>query len=237
MSKKVNLSTINVSFVESLSNYNVALDAIRKASDARSAAMDKAQEEENKVKEARKKAIEGGMSSDEAISKYSMEPVINMRNSALENYNNAVAPHKKAQKEVYASVSDSVYYAYLITIDKLSMDAKGTVQIKKGKSVEEHKVDKCFKSEIRAFLESINVFGADNDTALNKCAEALRTLTSGAVKSNKPGEFLKAKGMSTFKDAFIRAFLQYGVKRNVLVINEDNTVSMRTFENEEKVDA
>ena len=234
MSKKVNLSNLEVSFVESLSNYNVALSAIKDAIIVKNSAIEKADEEENKIREARKKAIEGGMSADEAISMYSLEPSMTMRNSAIEAYNKAVEPHKKAQRTAYASVSDSVYYAYLLTIEKMSMDARGTIQIKKGKSTIEHKVERAFKGEVRAFLESVGVLGTDNETALNKAADALRTLTAGAVKSNKEGEFLKAKGMSAFKDLFIRAFIQYGVSRNVLIINDDNTVTMRTFEADAK---
>ena len=230
MSKKVNLSTVNADFIESLSNYNVALSAIKDAMEVKTKAIEKADEEESKVKENRKKAMEEGKSADEAAAMYSMEPVITARNKAEEDYKKAVAPHKKSQREAYASVSDNVYYAYLLSIDKMSMDAKGQLEIKKGKKTETHKVERNFKGEVRAFLESINVSGIDNDTALNKAADALRTLTSGAVKSNKPGEFLKAKGMNTFKDLFLRAFMHYGVKRNVLVINEDKTVEMRTFE-------
>lgn len=230
MSKKVNLSTVNADFIESLSNYNVALSAIKDAMEVKNKAIKKAYDEESKIKESRKKAMEDGKSADEAAAMYSMEPVITVRNKAEEDYKKAVAPHKKSQREAYASVADSVYYAYLLTIDKMSMDAKGQLEIKKGKKTEIHKVERNFKGEVRAFLESINVSGIDNDTALNKAADALRTLTSGAVKSNKPGEFLKAKGMNTFKDLFLRAFMHYGVKRNVLVINEDNTVKMRTFD-------
>ena len=230
MSKKVNLSTVNSDFIESLSNYNVALSAIKNDMEVKNKAIEKADEEENNVKESRKKAMEEGKSADEAAAMYSMEPVITARNKAEEDYKKAVAPHKKAQREAYASVADSVYYAYLLTIDKMSMDAKGQLEIKKGKKTEIHKVERNFKGEVRAFLESINVTSIDNDTALNKAADALRTLTSGAVKSNKPGEFLKAKGMNTFKDLFLRAFMHYGIKRNVLVINEDNTVKMRTFD-------
>ena len=230
MSKKVNLSTVNADFIDSLSNYNVALSAIKDAMEVKNKAIKKADDEESKIKESRKKAMEDGKSADEAAAMYSMEPVITVRNKVEEDYKKAVAPHKKSQREAYASVADSVYYAYLLTIDKMSMDAKGQLEIKKGKKTEIHKVERNFKGEVRAFLESINVSGIDNDTALNKAADALRTLTSGAVKSNKPGEFLKAKGMNTFKDLFLRAFMHYGVKRNVLVINEDNTVKMRTFD-------
>lgn len=230
MSKKVNLSTVNADFIESLSNYNVALSAIKDAMEVKNKAIEKADEEENKVKENRKKAMEEGKSADEAAAMYSMEPIITARNKAEEDYKKAVAPHKKAQREAYTSVADSVYYAYLLTIDKMSMDAKGQLEIKKGKKTEIHKVERNFKGEVRAFLESINVSGIDNDTALNKAADALRTLTAGGVKSNKPGEFLKAKGMSTFKDLFLRAFMHYGVKRNVFVINDDNTVEMRKFD-------
>lgn len=230
MSKKVNLGTMSVSFVEALSLYNVALEKIREASISLKKAIEEAEKKEAEIKEARKKAMEEGKSADEAAAMYSMEPVITARNKAEEDYKKAVAPHKKAQREAYTSVADSVYYAYLLTIEKMSMDAKGQLEIKKGKKTEIHKVERNFKGEVRAFLESINVSGIDNDTALNKAADALRTLTSGAVKSNKPGEFLKAKGMNTFKDLFLRAFMHYGVKRNVLVINEDKTVEMRTFE-------
>lgn len=231
MSKKVNLSTINASFVSALSGYNVALSAIRKAAEVKNAAIAEADKAEQEARENRQKAIEGGMSADDAIARFSLEPSMAMRNAAIDTYNKAVEPHKKAQKEAFSSVADSVYYAYLLTIEKMSMDAKGTLQIKKGKGTEEHKVDKSFKAEVRAFLDSVGVLGADNETALNKAADALRTLTAGAVKSNKEGEFLKAKGMNAFKDLFIRAFLQYGVKRNVLIINEDSTVTLRTYEN------
>lgn len=230
MSKKVNLSNLEVSFVEAVSAWNVAFGEIKKAASIRNEAISKADEEEKIILEARKKAIEDGKSENEAISLYSLEPVFKARNAAKIAYIEAIKPHKESQKNAYMCVSDGVYYAYLLTIEKMSMDAKGTLELKKGKSTEVHTVDKSFKAEIKTFLESVGVLGTDNETALNKAAEALRTLTAGSVKSNKPGEFLKAKGMSAFKDLFIRAFLTYGVKRNVLVVAEDGTVTMRTFE-------
>ena len=230
MSKKVNMSNLNVNFVEAVSAWNVAFTEIKKAAIIRKNAEIKADEEEKKLLEGRKKAVEEGHTENEAISLYSLEPIFKARNAAKVAYLEAIKPHKEAQKQAYLAVSDSVYYAYFLTIEKMSIDARGTLEIKKGKSTEVHTVDKSFKAEIKAFLESVGVLGTDNETALNKAAEALRTLTAGSVKSNKPGEFLKAKGMSAFKDLFIRAFLTYGVKRNVLVVAEDGSVTMRTFE-------
>ena len=232
MAKKINLSNLETSFVEAVSAWNLAFTEIKKAAAIRKNAEIKADEEEKTIFEARKKAVEEGKSENEAISLYSLEPVFKARNAAKIAYLEAIKPYKEAQKNAYVCVSDSVYYAYLLTIEKMSMDAKGTLELKKGKSTEVHTVDKSFKAEIRAFLESVGVLGTDNETALNRAAEALRTLTAGGVKSDKRGEFLKAKGMSAFKDLFIRAFLTYGVKRNVLVVAENGTVTMRTFNNE-----
>lgn len=233
MSKRVNLGTINADFVSTLSSYNVALSAITKAGEVRNAAIKKADAKEAEIKASRKKAMEEGMSQDEAISKYSFEEAVQMRADAKTAYDKAVEPHIKAKKSAYESVSDSLYYAYLLCMEKGTLKATGKLELKKGKSVEVHEITRTYSQEIANFLTDIGV-DATNKTALEKFSEVMKTYTSGMIKSSKEGEYLKAKGQTVYKDLFLRAFLSYTVnKLGVLTRNEDNTITMTVYDSEE----
>lgn len=233
MAKNIILNTVSADFISSVSDFSVARYQIRKLADVRNAEYAKADKKEAEIREAREKAMKDGMSADDAISRYPMTEADSIRNAAKEAYNKAVAPHNKNKVEAFKAVSDSVYWAYYLTIDKGTMDATGILRINKGQgTVEEHKVEKSFKSEIKDFLVSIGASMTENETALNKCAEAFKTWTAGAVNDNKSnnGQLLKAKGKNLFKEQFLRAFIQYGVSRNYLVVNADHTVAVREFE-------
>ena len=237
MSKNIILNSVSDSFISSVSDFNVARYEISRLYGIRRKEEEKANEIEKSVRENRQKAIEGGMSLDDAISRYPMTEADSIRIKAKADFETAAEPFQKMKREAFQSVPDSVYYAYALTIEKGMLDAKGILRIQKGKSVEERKVDRSFKSEIREFLVSIGAGMTDNETALNKCAEALRTWTAGAVNDNKSdSQLLKAKGKNLFREQFLRAFIQYGVSRNYLVVNADHTVTVREFKTEEKAE-
>ena len=237
MSKNIIMNTINSEFISSVSDFNVARYEISRLYGIRRKEEEKANELEKAVRENRQKAIEGGMSLDDAISRYPMTEADSIRIKAKAAFETAAEPFQKMKREAFKAVPDSIYYAYALTIEKGMLDAKGILRIQKGKSIEERKVERSFKAEIRDFLVSIGAGMTDNETALNKCAEALRTWTAGAVNDNKSdSQLLKAKGKNLFREQFLRAFIQYGVSRNYLVVNANHTVTVREFKTEEKAE-
>ena len=238
MAKNIVLNTVSADFIQSVSDFSVVRNELARLAEVRNKAFAKADEKEAEIKKLRTEAMEGGMTADDAIARYPLTEADAIRTAAKADYEKAAAPHIKARQNALASVPDEIYYSYYKSIEAGKMDAVGLLRIQKGKSVEERKVERSFKAEIRDFLVSIGAGKTDNETAVNKCAEALRTWTAGAVNDNKSGDgkLLKAKSKNLFREQFLRAFIQYGVSRNYLVVNADHTVTVREFNKEEKAE-
>lgn len=232
MSKKVNFGTINQETISTLSAWNVAkveLSSLKKKLDA-----DKAPHEEaiEKAKKNRQTDIDAGLPVDEAVRKWPTEEHYTAISALEEAYKKACEPHKKAQKAAYAMIEDIMYYSYVLAMQKGDCGATGKLTVKKGKDEVIYTFDKSFKGYIADFLEKIGCY-TDNATALGKFADVMKTRTAGVVKSNKDGEYIKAKSPSQFKELFVRAFLQYViVDKGVVTVNDDNTLSMTVFPTE-----
>ena len=231
MSKKVNFGTINVETLETLSKWNVAKSELSKLKAKFDVDVKPLNEEINKIKENRKIDMDAGIPIDDVLRKWPTESV-NAKIAALEaQYKKDCEPHKEAQKAACAMIDDVMYYAYVLSMKKGDCGATGKIMVKKGKKEEEWTLEKSFKGHISDYLEKIGCY-TDNATALSKFADIMKTRTSGTVKSNKDGEYVKAKSASQFKDLFIRNFLQYVVvDKGVVTVNEDNTLSMTVYEN------
>lgn len=228
MSKKVNFGTINAEALSMFSDWNVAnfkLRSLKADFDAKVAPIDKRIEE---IKANRAKAIEEGMTTDEAISKYSINEAQTERLKAESEYQEACKPYKTAMREAQKFVPDTIYYAYAIALKKGDNSATGELKLSDNKTII---VTDSFKKSVNAFLSEIGCY-TDSDIALNKFATIMINGTNGFIKSNKGTSYVRLKNMNTYKDLFIRVFLEHVVNTiGVVTRNDDNTLSMTVYEN------
>ena len=227
MSKKVNFGTINAEALSMFSDWNVAnfkLRSLKADFDAKVAPIDKRIEE---IKANRAKAIEEGMSTDEAISKYSINEAQTERLKAESEYQEACKPYKKDMSEAQKYIPDSVYYAYAVALKKGDNNAIGEIRLNDNKAII---VTDSFKKSVGNFLAEIGCY-TDSDRALDKFVTVMTHGTNGFIKSNKGSSYVRLKNMSTYKDLFIRVFLEHVVNNiGVVTRNKDNTLSMTVYE-------
>lgn len=227
MSKKVNFGTINAEALSMFSDWNVAnfkLRSLKADFDAKVAPIDKRIEE---IKANRAKAIEEGMSTDEAISKYSINEAQTERLKAESEYQEACKPYKKDMSEAQKYIPDSVYYAYAVALKKGDNNAIGEIRLNDNKAII---VTDSFKKSVGNFLAEIGCY-TDSDRALDKFVTVMINGTNGFIKSNKGSSYVRLKNMSTYKDLFIRVFLEHVVNNiGVVTRNKDNTLSMTVYE-------
>lgn len=231
MSKKINFGAINAESMKKLSTYHVAYLELKNLRESHKAEMDKLEIEENKILENRKNDMEAGIPRDEAISKWSIEDVHAKMRKAEIQYKKDCEPHNKNKKEALGLFPDDLYFAYVLSMQKGDLSAKGTLTIQKKKTSEEHKLDKSFKTIIADFLDTIGCKNQDNDTALGKFAQIMSVRTAGMVRNSKGEDYIKVKSASQFKELFMLAFLQYTIiDKGVITVNNDGTLSMTEYE-------
>lgn len=232
MSKKINFGTINAESLSVLSDFNVAIFELRKLSETRKADVAKVEKEMDDLREKREKAIsDKTMTRDEAISAYSLEECYTKIAAINVKYDADCKPYKEAQKKALELVDDSIYYAYVLSNEKGSLGATGTLTLKKGKKSEEIKVEKSLKNSVRGFAEKIGCTGAENETALEKFATTMSLRVSGNKRKNKGDEYVGEKTASQFRSDFIYNFLQYTIiEKGVITQSDNHTLSMTVYE-------
>lgn len=228
--QRINFATINTTSMESLSKFNKAHFALKDLREKYKANTTTVETEISMIKDERKKAMENGMSTDEAISKFSIESKLEQLATLKVEYENACRPHKDAQKEAMKWVDSNLYYGYILA-QKGSLNAKGEISIKKGKSTETITLEKSYTDMIKDFLVAIGCSKTENENALNKFATTMSIRTSGMIKCNNGDDYVKVKSTSQYNSLFILNFLQFLViERGLLVESEDHTLSMKVFE-------
>lgn len=233
MSKKINFGTINTASLEKFSKYHVAYLELKGLRTVYRNDMEKLVKEETDILEKRKTALANGENTDEVIAKYSVEEVRSKMRKREAEYKKDCEPHNTAKREALALISDNLYHAYFLSMQKGDLSAKGTVIIPKGKKSEEYTLDKSFKGIVCDFLDTIGCRNQENTTALDKFAQIMTIRTSGVVRNNKGEDYVKAKSSAQFKDIFMLAFLQYViVEKGVVTVNDDGTLSMTEYEAE-----
>lgn len=230
---KINLGTINEESIAKLSAYHVARAELIRLREEKRTAIEKIEAEIETLKQARKEALEKGENADTVIAKYDILP-LNMKINAInEQFKEDCKPHNLAKKSALDLVPDNIYHAYLLTMATGNPSSKGTVVTKRGKDgqvKETVQVEKTMANLIKDFANTIGLGNTDNESAISKFATIMSTWTNGLIKCNKGDNFLKVKSESQYKEIFMLAFLQYSIiEKNVIIVNEDNTLSMRVF--------
>lgn len=232
MAKKINFGTINEETVNTLSNFSVALEEQKK--------IDKKYRDDKKeiesrlknTKEKRNNAILGGMNPNEAVEKFNIDAPLRELDKLNDTHKANVAPYKEAINKALNLVPNEIYHAYMLTIKKGDNSAKGKLKLGK----DEIKVEKTFKTLIKEFLENIGIVSG-TDTQIDKFATSMVVRCGGGKKAN--GEnYITTKPAKQFKELFILSFLQFTiVEKGVIVKNDDNTLSMKVFDEEGKTEA
>ena len=237
MSKKINFGTINSASIKTLSDFHVAHVELRKLNDEKKSALEKVEEKIAKIKEERQKAVDGGMSADDAIIAHSFEEAFTERNTIIAKYDEESKPHKDAQKKALEMLPNNLYYAYVLAMRKGDLSAKGVLTIKKKKESIEYKLEKSLKGYVRDFAEEIGCSNTENETAMEKFAQTMSVRVSGNRILSKGDEFVGEKSASQFNKLFMYNFLQYVIiEKGVVVVNDDNTLSMKVYEEEVKTE-
>lgn len=233
MAQRINFGTIKEESINTLSAFHVAHVELRKLAEAKKEAIEKINAQIEEIKEARQKDIDSGIAVDVAISNHSLESVFAERSRIETQYDNDTKPHKDAQKEALKLLPDSLYNAYVLAMRKGDLSASGKLTVKRGKKEEELTVEKSLKCYIKDFAETIGCANTENETAMNKFAQTMSVRVSGNRVVNKGDDYVSEKSASQFKKLFMYNFLQYVIiEKGVVVVNEDNTLSMKKYDEE-----
>lgn len=220
MAKKINLTTINATSLTKLSNFNVALFKLADLKKQYDEDCNKVQEKIDELKASRGEAIDGGMSVDEAVAKYSTVELENKLTVLAVNYKTDCKPYKEDKKKACSLVPDSVFEGYVKSMD--SVDGSSSEMTK----------------TVIDFLKEVGVVAPE--AASSKLASWLVLHSAGSRRSSianllKKGDYFSSKKKDTLKEDFIRCFLQYGVKvKGVYEVNADYTISLHDFTKDTK---
>lgn len=227
---RINFSTLNATVIDTFSKFNQAYWALRALRDEYKAESDKIQAEKDIIIENRKNDLDAGISLNDVLVKWSTLEVDKKQAALDAKYEKDCAPHKEAQVECMKLVDSDLYYGYILAQRKGSFATKGSVTIKKGKSTEEHELDKSYKDIIEEFLIKIGCSKVDDDKALSKFVNAMAVRTSGMVQCNKGENYVKVKSATQYNRLFMLNFLEYlVVERKILIQADDKTLSMKQF--------
>lgn len=233
MAQKIIFGTINAESMKKISGYHQAYVELKNLKEWYKTESGKISDKIFKLLEDRKKAEEQGMLHDEAISKYDRSSLDNEQRALEVKYEDKCKPHKEIIKNAMTLIPDSIYYGYCVAMNKGDCSATGKITLKKGKNTEEHEVKTSFKTACYEFAITIGLGNAENDTAMRKFADIMKTRAGGVRKCNKGDDFITLKSSSQFKELFMLCFLQYVIhEKKVVVINGDNTLSMREYDAE-----
>lgn len=232
MSKKINLGSINEETLFKLSLFNSALYS---AKDLKVTYKTGLEENDRKITEKTDVLQEAIERQDFMTVTELNTEIADLKKSSAKlelDYKKGLKTCAEYKKSSYDLIEDNMYYAYVLTMQKHSTSAIGTVKIKKGRKFEEaFLVEKSYKAMIKDFLTEIGCKGQDNDTALNKFTDMMFLSVNGMIRSNKSDEYIKIKSMNEFKELFMRAFLQYTiVEKGIISINEDYSLSMTVYD-------
>lgn len=229
--KRINFATINPATIETFSKFNVAYWALRALRDTYKAESSKIEEEKAKILENRKSDLDAGLPLNEVIVKWSTVEVERKQNALDVKYEKDCAPHKESQSECMKLVNSDLYYGYVLAQKNGSLNSKGSITIKKGKSTEEHELEKSYSAMIEDFLVGIGCSKTDDAKALSKFVQTMAVRTSGMVQCNKGENYVKVKSASQYNKLFMLNFLQYlVVERSVLVEDEQHNLTMKVYE-------
>lgn len=232
MAKKINLGTINETSLEKLSAFHVAIMELKSLRDVYKDDIEKLNAKKDALIQSRKDALASGMSVDEVAVKFDLLPIDNELRARTQKFEEDCKPHKASKKDALSLISENLYYAYVLSMKKGDLSARGTLTLKKGKKEEEYTVAKSFKDTIKDFLVEIGC-DASNDTALNKFADCMKARTSGMRKCNRGEDYVTVKSLSQFNELFMLAFLQYTIiEKGVITVNDDATLSMTVYDEE-----
>lgn len=228
--KRINFATINATTIETFSKFNVAYWALRALRETYKAESAKIEDEKSKILENRKSDLDAGLPLNEVLVKWSTVEVERKQNILDAQYEKDCEPHKKAQNDAMALVNSNLYYGYVLAQKNGSLNSKGTITVKKGKSTEEIDLEKSYSAMIEEFLVGIGCSKTDDAKALSKFVNAMAVRTSGMVQCNKGENYVKVKSANQYNRLFMLNFLQYlVVERGILVESEDRTLTLKQF--------
>lgn len=227
---RINFATINETALESFSAFNVAYWELRKLRDNYKVESAKIEDEKAKILENRKTDLDAGLPLSEVLVKWSTVEVERKQNILDSQYEKDCEPHKNSQSKAMELISADLYYGYVLAQKNGSLNSKGTITIKKGKSTEELELEKAYSAMIKDFLVEIGCSKVDDEKALNKFVNTMAVRTSGMVQCNKGDNYVKVKSASQYNRLFMLNFLQYlVVERGLLIEDEQHNLTMKVF--------
>ncbi len=222
MSKKINLATINPETLEKLSAFHVAYKAIC---------------EYNRQKRVNTKAVKAELEAYKSNHKPEEKDYVDTlaqfdRKLAEINdwYEKVTEPYKKAQKPALDLIDKDIYYAYCVAQLKANSNALGKLDISTKSEKRSYTVTKSFGRSISDFLVRLGACNTENENALKKCADSIRTRCGGMVK-DRDGGYLKLKSASQFKELVILSFFYFAItERKAIIVKADNNLALNKGE-------
>lgn len=179
--------------------------------------------------------VKAGHSIDEALEKYDTLSLNNKINAIEVALKDKVKELEEGRKDAFGLVSDEMYYAYAVAIQKMNLGAKGSVTI--GKKT--YNTKSSFKQECLNFAYGLGVVPEASEDKIKEksvrgISEAMYAIV-GARKNSKygiddEGRMLKADGRKAFAERVIMGFIDYLVAvKKVVNVTDDGTLEFVQF--------
>ena len=223
---KINVKTITPVAIANLSDYQVAVIAQVKIRNKYRELLDSAEEELQKIKDARKKALEEGQERDAVIVKYDTTDA-EAKITALEvARKNELKPYQESINTVLKMIDKDFYPAYCLYQKTANVNASGDIEIGSGDKVTKYTIgkDKTFMAICREFLRGLGCSYLDNEKDMKKATNAIVVWTSGQKLDNKTGG-LKDRTKSDARNVLVRACIKFLVEQGAIKVADDGKIT------------
>ena len=213
MAKNINLQNITNETLGILSGWNYAFMNGQELRKTAKQAVEKAQEEVNKINQLRAEAVAQGKTTQEAVSAFSRLEADNKLNKAEEEYKKVCGDLREQANRAKKLVPDGVYEAY-----------QNRAQNKSG-----------YTRKIAEFLAEMGISGTDRacEKVADALAQCLNTCKKATGKAKKSGRKIQYLAKVAYQDLFIAAFIDYAVcVKGCLTEEQDGVLTLTVYEQE-----
>lgn len=227
MSNIIKFATINPYSLQCLSDWNVAMSALESLRNTWKAADDALDNELSDVRS-------GERVMDDAEKLAEIERLLNEIDALEKKYKQDCRPYNEKKRVALKLISDQMYAAYMVAVSRVSIKATGSVTIHRGKKDVTYTCVHSFAKQTEIFLRTLGIEGG-SELKVDALAEGIASMVGARAGKILDGEYIKGKSETTFKDMFLRAFIQFAfVNEKAFDVNENHTITLHDFSKDQK---